>query len=775
MNPLRRVLLSVPHMSGVEQKYVEEAFASNWLSTVGPHITALEAEFESRLGLPVVAVSSGTAAIHLGLRLLGVGPGDEVLCPTLTFVATANPIKYLGAQPIFIDSERLSWNMDPGLLHVALKERSLAAQLPKAVVVVHLFGQCADMDPILEVCGQFGVPVLEDAAEALGSTYKGRPAGTFGEVAIFSLNGNKIITSSGGGILVTRNRSHADRARFWAAQAKNPGIGYEHSDYGYNYGLSNVLAAIARGQLQVSDLRVQQRRQVFELYQRAFADLPGIEPMPEAAWGMSNRWLSCFLIDAPQFGCTRDELVSLLDRAGIESRPTWKPMHLQPLFAEAVRYGGGVAEELSQSGICLPSSSSLSQSDQMHVISTVCAVCRGKSAAELSSHPQRRLASETARGNTSTAPPAERIQLREPSGRASVDPSRGAAFHKITGRTIVVTGAAGSMGAELCRQIALLGPRKLVAFDISEAGLFHLERELRQVPGLEFHIELGNMQNSTRVLEVLQAHKPSLLYHAAAYKHVPMMENHPFEAVENNIFGTLHVLTAALECGVGDLLLISSDKAVRPSSIMGATKRVAEMMLTSLGDDGTRLMSVRLGNVLESSGSVIPIFKEQIAGGGPITVTHPEMSRYLMSIEDACGLILKASEMGVGNDRFLLDFGEPVRISELAENLIRRSGLRLDHDIRIVFSGARPGEKLSEEFLADGETPQATGHEKVRLITGGTVLPSGFREHLDRLKGSCDVRDLGEMIRILRMMVPDYVPSPEILARAGLLTVSRAN
>jgi len=368
---MKRILLSVPHMSGREEIYVREAFASNWLSTVGPNLTRFEQAFEQRIGLPAVAVASGTAAIHLGLRLLGVGPGDEVFCPTLTFVATANPIRYLGAEPVFLDSDRATWNLDPELLARALAERARNGRLPRAVIVVHLYGQCADMDPILEVCARYEISVLEDAAEALGAAYKGRSAGTLGAVGAFSFNGNKIITTTGGGMLVAQKREWVEKARFWATQARDPAIWYEHSEMGYNYRLSNVLAGIGLGQLEVLDLRIQQRRAIAQRYIRAFADLDGIEPMPEASYGLHTRWLSCFLLDEERFGCTRDELVAALDAAGVESRPVWKPMHLQPLYARNPCYGGQVAEDLFRRGICLPSSSSLTLEDQLYVINCV--------------------------------------------------------------------------------------------------------------------------------------------------------------------------------------------------------------------------------------------------------------------------------------------------------------------------------------------------------------------------------------------------------------------
>ncbi len=368
---MSRIYLSVPTMGGRELGYIQQAFDTNWISTVGPNITAFETDFSDRIGQSCVALSSGTAAIQLGLRLLGVGPGDEVFCPTLTFVATANPVLYLGAKPVFLDSETRSWNLDPQLLEEALCERAKINRLPKAVIVVHLFGQAADMDPILGVCQKYDVPVLEDAAEAVGTLYRGKPAGTFGDVAAFSFNGNKIMTTSGGGMLTAKDSALVEKARFWSTQARDPGIAYEHSEMGYNFRMSNILAGIGRGQLEIVDELIDRRRQVAFRYQRAFQNIPGIEFMPQAEYGFHTNWLSCFLIDEDQFGCSRDEVIDLLAREDIESRPIWKPMHLQPLYAQAERFGGDVAEYLFRRGICLPSSPNLTVEDQQRVIEII--------------------------------------------------------------------------------------------------------------------------------------------------------------------------------------------------------------------------------------------------------------------------------------------------------------------------------------------------------------------------------------------------------------------
>jgi pyridoxal phosphate-dependent aminotransferase EpsN len=371
-----RVYLSVPHMGGNEERYVREAFASNWLSTTGPQLEAFERDFAERIGRPAVALASGTAALHLGLRLLGVGPGDEVLVSDLTFVASVNAIRYLGATPVLIDSDPETWTMDPGLLAEALDDRARSGRPPRAAMVVHLFGQSADMDPILEACSRRGVPVLEDAAEALGTVYKGRPAGSMGQVGAFSFNGNKIITTTGGGMLVAQRQSLVDRARFWSTQAREPGVAYHHRELGYNYRLSNVLAGIGRGQLEVLDERVRQRRAVAFRYRDAFADLPGIALMPQAGYGLHTNWLSCFLVDEEAYGASRDDVILALASLDIEARPIWKPMHLQPLCAGCECYGGEVAESLYERGLCLPSSSSLSRETQDRVVDAVRSAAR---------------------------------------------------------------------------------------------------------------------------------------------------------------------------------------------------------------------------------------------------------------------------------------------------------------------------------------------------------------------------------------------------------------
>jgi dTDP-4-amino-4,6-dideoxygalactose transaminase len=369
---MSRIYLSPPHMSGREQQYVQEAFDSNWIAPLGPHVDAFEHEFAQTVGAgQALALSSGTAALHLVLQLSGVGAGDEVLVSTLTFAASVNPICYLGGRPTFIDSETESWNMDPNLLAATLKSRASQGRLPKAVVVVHLYGQSANLDPILQICRQYGVPLIEDAAEALGGSYKGRHPGTLGQAGIFSFNGNKIITTSGGGMLVSENEALIAHARKLATQARDPAPHYQHSEIGYNYRLSNILAAVGRAQLEVLEERVRARRRNFDFYQEALGHLPGVTFMPEAGWGRHNRWLTVLLLDPQAAGLDRETVRLALEAENIEARPVWKPMHLQPVFAGYEAVGGTVAELLFERGLCLPSGSSLSQAELSRVVQTI--------------------------------------------------------------------------------------------------------------------------------------------------------------------------------------------------------------------------------------------------------------------------------------------------------------------------------------------------------------------------------------------------------------------
>jgi FlaA1/EpsC-like NDP-sugar epimerase len=352
-------------------------------------------------------------------------------------------------------------------------------------------------------------------------------------------------------------------------------------------------------------------------------------------------------------------------------------------------------------------------------------------------------------------------------GRSAVELEQERIRTKLEARVVLVTGAAGSIGSELCRQIARFRPSGIVAFDAGETPLFLVQQEMaRTFPEVTFLPEIGNIGNKGRLTEVFERHQPSVVYHAAAYKHVPMMEAHCFEAIENNVFGTLNVALAAIENGAEEFVMISTDKAVRPTNVMGASKRIAELLIRSLQNGSTKFVSVRFGNVLGSNGSVVPIFKEQIARGGPVTVTDPEMRRFFMTIPEASQLVLQASTMGEGGEIFVLDMGQPVRILDLARNLILLSGLRPNEDIKIEFTGARPGEKMYEELHTLTEGTLATGHEKIKAFQGGTIPWDRMEQEIKKLRKICAGKDTGQLVLALRRLVEDYNPSTELLQRA---------
>ena len=366
---VNRIYLSPPYMAGNELENIKEAFDTNWIAPLGPHVNRFEAEMCTAIGAKhACAVSSGTGALHLALLMLGVKPGAEVYCSTLTFAATAYAVTYVGAKPVFVDCDRESWNMDPHLLEHALLCAAKNGTLPQAVIVVDLYGQCADYDAIDAICSRYEIPIIEDAAEALGATYKDKYAGTFGEMAVLSFNGNKIITTSGGGMLLTPHEKHVKKALHLATQARDCTCYYHHSEIGYNYRMSNVLAGIGRAQLAQLDAFVDKRRANFNYYAKHLGDLPGVEFMPEASYGRCSRWLTCLTIDPPQANLTAEDVRLHLETRNIESRPVWKPMHRQPVFRDARVLGGSVSDSLFQNGLCLPSGSALSEDELSRIV-----------------------------------------------------------------------------------------------------------------------------------------------------------------------------------------------------------------------------------------------------------------------------------------------------------------------------------------------------------------------------------------------------------------------
>jgi pyridoxal phosphate-dependent aminotransferase EpsN len=374
---MARVYLSPPHVTGREADLVADAIASNWIAPLGPHVDAFEAELAAVAGVEhALALSSGTAALHLALVVLGVGAGDEVACSGFTFAASANAITYAGATPFFVDADEPTWTIDPDLLDRAIAARRDAGARVPAVVAVDLYGQCCDYDAVRQVCERHGAVLVQDAAESLGSTYRGAPAGGQGALAAFSFNGNKIITTSGGGMLLSGNRDWVEHARKLSTQAREPAAHYEHVEVGFNYRMSNLLAALGRAQLESLPERVATRRRIRDRYVELLGDVPGITFMPEAAYGTTNAWLTCMVVDPDAFGADRETIRLALEAEDIEARPLWKPMHLQPIFASHHAFGGGVSARLFERGLCLPTGSSLTEEDQDRVVATVLAARR---------------------------------------------------------------------------------------------------------------------------------------------------------------------------------------------------------------------------------------------------------------------------------------------------------------------------------------------------------------------------------------------------------------
>lgn len=360
----KKIWLSSPHMSGQEQQFVNEAFETNWIAPLGPNVDGFEQDLVNYTGCGyAAALSSGTAAIHMALILLGIRPDDEVICSTFTFAASANPIRYQGAVPVFVDSESTTWNIDPDLLEQAIRARIRKGKKPAAIILVHLYGMPAQIDEILDIAGQYEIPVIEDAAEALGSTYKGKFAGTFGKFGVLSFNGNKIITTSGGGALISSDEMLIEKARFLSSQARDLAPHYQHSQIGYNYRMSNIAAGVGRGQMKVLDQRIQRRRDIFEFYKQHLSSVEGITFLAEPEEYYSNRWLTTILVNPEKTGVNREHIRLALQNENIEARPVWKPMHLQPVFNDYPAYVNGVSEHLFDHGLCLPSGSNLTEQD----------------------------------------------------------------------------------------------------------------------------------------------------------------------------------------------------------------------------------------------------------------------------------------------------------------------------------------------------------------------------------------------------------------------------
>lgn len=1026
-------------MGATELSFVEEAFRTNFIAPVGPHVDAFEKEFAERFGFRhAAAISSGTAAIHLALRMLKVKPGDEVACSSFTFAASANPILYERARPVFIDSDAATWNMDPRLLEHWLAGRAREGRLPRAVVAVDLYGHCADLERIAAICDEYQVPLIEDAAEALGSTFAGKAAGSFGRMGIFSFNGNKIITTSGGGMLVSDDGDLIAQARFLATQARDAAQHYQHSQTGFNYRMSNVLAGIGRAQLQVLGERVDARRRVYARYFEELSDLPGVDFMPEAPLSRSNRWLTCLTIDPEKAKTDNEKIRRALEAENIEARLTWKPLHLQPVFAGCESVGGETSLRLFQHGLCLPSGSAMTAMDVQRVIDVVRTAFPGKpvhkraakaavvrtvapaaspmarirgyleprlmkvtravlgwgdthisdrkplrffallvayafelaavfylsyemrwdfstpeafqdqritlllpiiicklillhsfgqfrsvlsyfgladfggvvismttvstlmlalwygsevmaapprgvilmdfvlSVASLSAFRlslriirtwsisgekrsglverqvailgtgdagqqyakdllQRRgcglrpvlfidedteKAGQTIHGLPVYSPleklyklrgslrvdelviaqtgiPPERLRKivelgqkigattqlapsvkQTASGELKVEQCRPVTIEDLLGRTpvgldsegisrllqekvVMVTGAGGSIGREICRQILSQNPSRLIMLEKSEIALFEIEQEMIDA-GWDKRILalIADVADESAVRAVLAKHRPAIIFHAAAHKHVPLMERQPREALLNNTLATATLTRLASEFSVEKFIFISTDKAINPTSVMGCSKRLAEKALQACQHapgNQTIFLAVRFGNVLGSSGSVIPTFRRQIEQGGPVTVTHPEMTRYFMTIAEAVGLVLQTANLGKGGEIFILDMGQPMKIIDMARQMIALSGYRPNLDIEIKITGLRPGEKLFEELRHTEETHAPTEHSRIFQLRNGNGHAS-VDALIAEIKMVIAAGDPVAIKQVLKRLVPEYTP-----------------
>jgi len=951
---------------------------------------------------------------------------------------------------VFIDSDEATWNMDPALLEQWLEGRARVGRLPRAVIAVDLYGQCADLLRVAAVCNRYEVPLIEDSAEALGATFAGRSAGSFGRTGIFSFNGNKIITTSGGGMLVSDDAELIAKARFLATQARDAAQHYQHSQLGFNYRMSNVLAGIGRAQLQVIGERVDARRQIFARYLDGLKDLPGLEFMPEAPLSRSNRWLTCLTIDPAVAGFDSEKVRKALEAENIEARLVWKPLHLQPVFDGCEVIGGAVSEKLFARGLCLPSGSSMTEDDCLRVVDVVRSVFpnqvpRRKSMAESApvsgaatpsllkgiglSLRERIMTgarhalewsdlhigrSQAARFFTvlliygvelaavfylsyamrwdfdipviyqnqwrtliipillcklvllrsfgqfrsilsyfgladfggvvlsmgtvslmmmglwyaseiTAAPPrgvvlmdfvlsvalisgfrlglrimriwsisgemrpglverrvaiigagdvgqefaknllqrrgcglqpvffvdddpqkigrsihglpiygplgklaklASRVRVNEfvvteagiapqrlkeivglgrqigattqiipmfkqlSSGEMKIDRTRPVTIEDLLGRepvildragidhllkdrVVLVTGAGGSIGSELCRQILACQPQQLVMVEQSEFVLFEIEQELS---GTEYGRRIlplvSDVTDEQAIRAVFARLHPAIVFHAAANKHVPLMERQPREAIRTNTLATASLCRLASEYGVERFVFVSTDKAINPTSVMGCSKRLAEKtVLASQRTPGNRtsFMAVRFGNVLGSSGSVIPTFKRQIARGGPVTVTHQDMTRYFMTIPEAAGLVLQTGALGRGGEIFILDMGRPVKIMDMARQMIELSGYKPDREIKINIIGMRPGEKLFEELCHTDETRAPTEHPRIFQLKSdsGEESSEGWLDELRTVVASGDPQAIKE---VMKRVVPEYTPLVEWLPGEGAKT-----
>jgi len=807
---------SWPFFAGDEIHAATEVLRSGrvnyWTGTEGRRF---ETEFAAFAGCGhAVAVANGTVALELALRALGVGQGDEVITPSRAFIACGSAVCSVGARPVFADVDRDSQNITADTIRPCITQRT------RAILAVHLAGWPCDMDPILDLAREFGLYVIEDCAQAHGAHYKGKPVGSFGDVAAFSFCQDKIMTTAGEGGMVTTN-SEALWKKMWAykdhgkdydtvyQKTHPPGFRWLHESLGTNWRLTEVQSAVGRIQLSKVPGWVATRRSHASYLTERLSKLAALR-MPLPADSIRHAFYKWYAFVRPEHlreDWTRERIMQSISGFGVPcSAGSCSEVYLEKAFSESMRPAQRlpIARELGETCLMFQVHPTL---EMRHIERTAQvveevmakamrgdvpgaaagmghAVNNGFAAAHsVSSGSRLRMPKDAqeVEEQHESLPALGRLmrsmelgeQIREVAvedllGRGPVQLDQEMISKRIERKVVMVTGAAGSIGSELCRQIARFHPYAIIGFDIAETPLFHLTNEMaRDFPGIEFHPEIGCVTRADTLQRVMRRYAPSIVYHAAAYKHVPMMELNAFAAIENNVFGTWQVAQAAAQSGVDDFVLISTDKAVRPTSVMGASKRVAELAIRALHQEsGTKFVAVRFGNVLGSSGSVVPIFKEQIAAGGPVTVTHPEVTRFFMTIAEAAELVLQAFSMGKGGEVFVLDMGEPVRIVDLARNLILLSGLQPGRDVEIVFTGLRPGEKLHEELCMEGESLAPTAHAKIGSYFASAGPDSErMRSYLLELQGTIDTQNIGQLVLLLKELIPDYQPDSKMVER----------
>lgn len=716
-----------------EVALVNDVLRSRALSC-GPMIDRFEREWAERMGARhAVAVSSGTAGLHLAMIAAGVGAHDLVVTTPYSFIASANVILYQRAVPVFVDIDPVSLNIDPLLAaeavsHLASGRAAAQQWLPrtgaagvrrvKALLPVHLFGRPATMGPMLDAARTHGAAIVEDACEAIGAEHHGRRAGTFGDAAVFGFFPNKQIAMGEGGVITTDSDDWA--ALFHSLRNQGRGSGgaawLEYARLGYNYRLDDMSAALGLAQLRRVDELLAKRAAVAAAYS-ALLECDGVSPIAPTPGTTRMSWFVYVVRFADDID--RDLVMRELQARGIPSRPYFPCIHLQPFYRE--RFGSAEgdfphAEAASRSTLALPFHANLPQSHVEFVAEALREIVgQVRGSAALRGPAAVAAAAATPSRTAVRAASAEAAVVDDFLPRASLhlpmDDIRGL----VGSRRVLVTGAGGSIGSELCRQIAACAPASLVMLDRYEHGLHAVAEELSWLPCARPVI--ADITDATRLEAIMLDTRPEVVLHAAAHKHVPLMEQNPGEAIKNNVTGTRLVVEAAVRAGAMQFVLISTDKAVRPSSVMGATKRLAEVIVQrAAARAATRCVSVRFGNVIGSNGSVLHTFLGQVRAGGPVTVTDPDVRRYFMRIPEAAQLVLHAAAGAPSGSIAVLDLGDQLPIVELARHVIRSAGYEPDVDIPIVFTGLRPGEKLSEELVGEGESLEASHVEGVGWV-----------------------------------------------------------